>query len=108
MDRQPVVCATCNGVPPAADARAYTAQRARLIVANGYCACRSAADAAHATAAPAEAARPDQGRPEQADSTPARSQRPGPAEGDAAPESGPQSRPREERSPAEQAAMARA
>ncbi|MEU9833305.1 hypothetical protein AB0D67_17430 [Streptosporangium sp. NPDC048047] len=98
MDRQPVVCATCNGVPPAADAHAYTSQRARLIVANGYCSCRSAADAAH----------PVRGRAEQAPAQAAQPQRPGSAEGDATPESAPQSRPREERSPAEHATMVRA
>jgi hypothetical protein len=43
MDRQSVVCHTCTGVLPATDSRTYTAQRGRLIVSNGYCACPPAA-----------------------------------------------------------------
>ncbi|MER6824385.1 hypothetical protein ABT352_00105 [Streptosporangium sp. NPDC000563] len=39
MDQQSVVCQKCTGVLLATDSRTYTAQRGRLILANGYCTC---------------------------------------------------------------------
>ncbi|MEU8042134.1 hypothetical protein [Streptosporangium sp. NPDC049078] len=53
MDQQSVVCQKCTGVLLATDSRTYTAQRGRLILANGYCTC------------PAEQAPTEQAAPQQ-------------------------------------------
>ncbi|GAA4197442.1 hypothetical protein GCM10022252_46380 [Streptosporangium oxazolinicum] len=57
MDHQSVVCHKCTGVLLATDSRTYTAQRGRLILANGYCTCP-------AEQAPAEQAAHSQQQPQ--------------------------------------------